>query len=295
MYLQKLRLDGRVALVTGGSGGIGLACGLALAEAGAQVVVADLDAPMAEAGARAIGNAGGKADSVVLDVTCTASIADAVRAVHARHGTIDILVCNAGIVISEIRAEDLDDERWMRQIDVNLNGVFRCCREVGRIMLGQGRGAIVNIGSMAASIVVRPQEQAAYNASKAGVHQLTKSLAAEWAARGVRVNAVAPTYIETPAHALRHGQAGLVRPVAGEHADAACRPAAGDRLGRAFPGIGCRQPADRQHRLRGCRLHALVAGVDHAEDGPDVCRICASMAALSITDQTDAIRERLNS
>ena len=198
MYLEKLRLDGRVALVTGGSGGIGLACGQALAEAGAHVVVADLDATRTAVGVEAIAASGGAASGVVLDVTRSDSVHHALAAVHAAHRQIDILVCNAGIVISEIAAEDLGDEDWMRQIDVNLNGVFRCCRETGRIMLEQGRGVIVNIGSMAGSIVVRPQQQAAYNASKAGVHQLTKSLAADWASRGVRVNAVAPTYIETP-------------------------------------------------------------------------------------------------
>ena len=91
----------------------------------------------------------------------------------------------------------MSDEAWSTVIDVNLNGTFWCCRAFGRAMLSEGRGAIVNVGSMSAEIVNRPQEQANYNASKAAVHHLTRSLAAEWAPRGVRVNAVAPTYIET--------------------------------------------------------------------------------------------------
>ena len=200
MYLEKLRLDNRVAVVTGGggAGGIGFASCVALAEAGAHVVVADLDASRTGAGVQAVQAAGGTAEPAILDVTDTRSIGASAASILARHGRVDILVCNAGIVMSEIKAEDMDDATWLRHIDINLNGVFRCCREFGRSMLDRGRGAIVNIGSMAGSIVVKPQEQAAYNASKAGVHHLTKSLAAEWGARGVRVNAVAPTYIETP-------------------------------------------------------------------------------------------------
>ena len=198
MYLETLRLDGRVAVVTGGRGGIGLACATALAEAGATVVVADLDPARAEGGAQAVIEAGGTAEGAEIDVTDAVSVARVAAGILGRHGRIDILVCNAGIVVSEVKAEDMEDALWLQHIDVNLNGVFRCCRAFGRIMLDQGRGSIVNIGSMAGSIVVRPQEQAAYNASKAGVHHLTRSLAAEWAGRNVRVNCVAPTYIETP-------------------------------------------------------------------------------------------------
>ena len=198
MYLEKLRLDGRVAVVTGGGGGIGLACAAALAEAGASVVIADLDPALADAGAQTVAAAGGTAEGVEIDVTDAATVARAAADILGRHGRIDILVCNAGVVVSEVKAEDMEDALWLRHIDVNLNGVFRCCRAFGRIMLDQSRGAVVNIGSMAGSIVVRPQEQAAYNASKAGVHHLTRSLAAEWAGRNVRVNCVAPTYIETP-------------------------------------------------------------------------------------------------
>ena len=114
------------------------------------------------------------------------------------HGRVDILVNNAGVAKSDVRAEDTSDEHWRFHMDVNVDGVFWCCRAFGRQMLKQGSGSIVNIGSMSGFIVNKPQPQSFYNASKAAVHHLTKSLAAEWGKRGVRVNAVAPTYIETP-------------------------------------------------------------------------------------------------
>jgi NAD(P)-dependent dehydrogenase (short-subunit alcohol dehydrogenase family) len=118
--------------------------------------------------------------------------------VVSRHGKIDILVNSAGIARSETAAEKVADEHWLNVLDVNLNGTFWCCRAFGGQMLKAKSGTIVNIGSMSGFIVNKPQEQCYYNASKAAVHHLTKSLAAEWGARGVRVNAVAPTYIATP-------------------------------------------------------------------------------------------------
>ncbi len=198
MYLQKYDLKGRTAVVTGGGRGIGLACCQALAEAGARVVIADLDPAVAEAGRAELRKAGLSADAVQLDVTQSAEVAACADSLNAKHGAVDILVANAGIARSGTGGEETKDEHWLNVIDVNLNGVFWCNRDFGRHMLARGRGAIVNIGSMSGFIVNKPQKQAYYNASKAAVHHLTKSLAAEWAERGVRVNAVAPTYIETP-------------------------------------------------------------------------------------------------
>lgn len=198
MYLDKLRLDGRVAVVTGGGRAIGLACCQALAEAGAKVVIADFDREVAESGRAEMKKSGFDADVVMMDVTKPAEVEAAANEIVRRHGSADILVANAGIARSGTPAEEVADELWLNVNDVNFNGVFWCNRSFGKRMIARKRGAIVNIGSMSGYIVNRPQKQSYYNASKAAVHHLTRSLATEWAEYGVRVNAVAPTYIDTP-------------------------------------------------------------------------------------------------
>jgi NAD(P)-dependent dehydrogenase (short-subunit alcohol dehydrogenase family) len=192
------KLTGRTALVTGGGQGIGLACAEALAEADARVIIADRDAKLAEEAKAALRAKGAEAETVIMDVTDSARVTEVADELASRHGRIDILVNNAGIARSETPAEKVTDEHWLNVLDVNLNGTFWCCRAFGKHMLRAKSGAIVNIGSMSGFIVNKPQAQSYYNASKAAVHHLTKSLAAEWGSRGVRVNAVAPTYIATP-------------------------------------------------------------------------------------------------
>lgn len=206
-YLDRFRLDGRTALVTGGARGIGLATCEALAHAGARVILTDRDDGCAREAAKELSSKGLSVEVDVLEVTDPA----AVTALSERHPDVDVLVNNAGIARSNIPAERMSDDQWLSVVDVNLNGLFWCCRAFGARMIGRRAGAIVNVGSMSGFVVNRPQEQVQYNASKAAVHQLTKSLAAEWADRGVRVNAVAPTYIETAMNAYVYENDDLMR------------------------------------------------------------------------------------
>jgi NAD(P)-dependent dehydrogenase (short-subunit alcohol dehydrogenase family) len=194
MSLPSFRLDGRVALVTGAASGIGREIALGLAESGADVGCVDLgnlDGVVAE-----IEGLGRRAVAAVADVTDPDSVAAAVDTVQTL-GPLTLAVNAAGIA-NATAAEDMSLEQFKRVLDVNLNGVFLCCQAEGRALLAGGGGAIVNIASMSGSIVNRDLLQVHYNASKAAVIHLSKSLAMEWAPRGIRVNSISPGYTATP-------------------------------------------------------------------------------------------------
>jgi 2-dehydro-3-deoxy-D-gluconate 5-dehydrogenase len=193
-----LRVDGKVALITGTGSGIGQASALALAQAGANVVVTELPNKLEaarETAQMAERDYGAQALAVPLDLTKLDTIGAMVQQTLDRFGQIDILVNNAGINIPKY-ALDVTEEDWDLVLDINLKGLFFCSQAVGREMVKRKSGKIINISSQMG--VIGYYKRAAYCASKAGVVNLTRVLAIEWAPYGVRVNCIGPTFLRTP-------------------------------------------------------------------------------------------------
>ncbi len=192
--MENFDLSGRIAVVTGGNQGIGFAIARGLASVGATVVIANRRASEGRSAAEALSKEGFKAVAVPTDVSNTSSIGAMVSKVVSDFGRIDILVNNAGIVVRK-PAEEFLEEDWDRVMDTNLKGVFFCCQAVGREMIKNQKGKIINISS---NISARVQPiRAAYATSKAGLNHLTRSLAYEWAKYNINVNALAPTVTVT--------------------------------------------------------------------------------------------------
>ncbi len=195
--LQRFRLDGKTALVTGGARGIGLCVAQGLASAGANIVLADINETLCAAAAAEMREKGYKAIALPVDVTDQASVNTLFTAAVNEYGSIEVVFNNAGICNLEA-AETVSKESWLQVMNVNLNGVFYVAQRAGQLMIAQGGGgSIVNMASMSGTIVNEPQKQASYNASKAAVVHLTKSLAVEWAEHGIRVNCISPGYMGT--------------------------------------------------------------------------------------------------
>lgn len=193
--LDRFKLDGKVAVITGGNRGIGRAIATGFAEAGATVVIAARDEERNERTVAEL-NEISNAAAIRTDVTSRSDLERLRDDVLARYGKIDILINNAGIG-AHADALTMDADEWSRVLRTNLDAVFLTSQVIGQAMAEAGKGSIVNIGSMSGIIVNRPQWHSPYAVSKAGVHHLTKSLAAEWAPKGIRVNALAPGYVKT--------------------------------------------------------------------------------------------------
>jgi NAD(P)-dependent dehydrogenase (short-subunit alcohol dehydrogenase family) len=203
-------IAGKVAIVTGGGRGLGAALAAGFAAAGARVVIGDQDAQTAEASAARIRAGGGTALAARCDITNEAEVQALVDLAVQTYGALDVLINNAGINIPK-RAEDLTLAEWSRIVGVNLTGTFLCCQTGGQVMLRQGHGCIINICSIHGHVGSYVHQAAAYNASKAGVINLTRSLALEWGERGVRVNGISPGALRTELMATRLANEEYVR------------------------------------------------------------------------------------
>jgi len=195
--IEKMRLDGKVSFVTGGARGIGKQIAIALAEAGSHVAIVDIDIDEAQKTAREIAAAEDvETIAIKTDATKQEDVDAMMDTILKKFGKLDVAFCNAGICLN-VPAEEMTLDQWNKVIDINLTGVFLTSQAAAKQMLKQGFGSIINTASMSGHIVNVPQPQCSYNASKAGVIQLTKSMAIEFAKRGVRVNSISPGYIGT--------------------------------------------------------------------------------------------------
>jgi NAD(P)-dependent dehydrogenase (short-subunit alcohol dehydrogenase family) len=194
--LDRFRLDGKKAFVTGGSQGIGKAVAMGLAEAGADIAIVARGLEKAEESAHHIEKIGVKTIAVKADVTVPSDVEAMMKSILKAFGTVDVAFNNAGTAVVE-KAEEMSYENLTKVINVNLFGLFLTVQAAARVMIGKRKGSIINMASMSAHVVNVPQQTANYNASKAGVVQLTKCLAVEWASHNVRVNSISPGYTRT--------------------------------------------------------------------------------------------------
>ncbi len=195
--MERMRLDDKVSFVTGGARGIGKAIAAAIAEAGSHVAIVDVDIDEAIRTSQEIADSTGvKSIAIKTDVTNQADVDHMIEVILKEFGRLDVAFCNAGICMN-IPAEEMTLDQFKKVIDINLTGVFLTAQAAAKVMLSEGKGSIINTASMSGHIVNVPQPQCSYNASKAGVIQLTKSMAVEFAKRGVRVNSISPGYIGT--------------------------------------------------------------------------------------------------